>query len=272
MTRTTPARPVSVEAVFPELAAHRGRTTRLHPRPGRPGMRDSHVGGPMLWPYDEPWPVCDEPHRHETEGYPPDDIRSARAAGAWPRSRPWPGAGTPPGKDGPVPFVGLAQLFRRDVPALAAGPDSADLLQLFRCPFAHGSHLERHYRLRWRRAAETERAERFLAAPPEVPVLPWEHELPEPCVLHPEEVDAGSHSWMPLEDRDPSLRGKASIQGGPSAAQPTRLRFGRDRDLARLHLPGRPRPPAPMGALLGRSRAADLTRTCTGSGKVSDGR
>ncbi|WP_031154022.1 hypothetical protein [Streptomyces xanthophaeus] len=313
MTRTTPSRPVSVEAVFPELAAHRGRTTRLHPRPGQPGMRDSHVGGPILWSADEPWPVCREPHRRETEGYAPDEVRSARAAGVWPRTRPWPGAGTP-GPDGPVPFVGLAQFFRRDVPGLAAGPDGADLVQLFRCPFTHGSHLERRYCLRWRRAEETERAERFLAAPPEVPLLRWEHELPEPCVLHPEEVDtypwaeddtlpapliaridawddaqtaehgadapsyqydlsippgwrvggfpswastgpmaigcascatpmrllltagseemdAGSHSWMPLEDRDPSMQGKASIQGGPSVAQPTRLRFGRDRDL-----------------------------------------
>ncbi|MFJ1812479.1 MULTISPECIES: hypothetical protein [unclassified Streptomyces] len=324
MTRTTPARPVSVEALFPQLAAHRGRTTRLHPRPGRPGMRDSHVGGPILWPQDEPWPVCREPHQRETEGYAPDEVRSARAAGAWPRSRPWPGAGTP-GHDGPVPFVGLAQLFRRDVPGLAAGPDGADLVQLFRCPFTHGPYLERRYCLRWRRAEETERAQRFLAAPPEVP-LRWEHELPEPCVLHPEEVDtypwaeddtlpaplialidawddaqaaehgtdapsyqadlsippgwrvggfpgwastgpmaigcascatpmrllltagsdemdAASHSWMPLEDRDPSLQGKASIKHGPSLAQPTRLRFGRDRDLHVFTCPADPAHP-----------------------------
>ncbi|MFD7491155.1 hypothetical protein ACFV8T_01835 [Streptomyces sp. NPDC059832] len=322
MTRTTPARPVSVEAVFPELALYRGRTTRLHPRPGRPDMHDSHVGGPMLWPEDEPWPVCREPHQRETEGYAPDEILGARTAGAWPPSRPWPGAGTP-GEDGPVPFVGLAQLFRRDVPGLASGPDDADLVQLFRCPFTHGPYLERRYRLRWRRARETERAERFLTAPPEVPLLRWEHELPEPCVLHPEEVDtypwaeddtlpapliaridawddaqasehgrdapnyqsalsippgwrvggfpswastgpmaidcascatpmrllltaggdemdADSHSWVPLEDRDPSLRGKPSIRGGPSVAQPTRLRFGRDRDLHVFTCPAEP--------------------------------
>lgn len=84
MSRTTPARPVSVEAVFPELAAHRGRVTRLHPRPGRPGMRDSHIGGPMLWPQVEPWPLCREPHRREDEGYAPDEIRKSRAAGRWP--------------------------------------------------------------------------------------------------------------------------------------------------------------------------------------------
>ncbi|MFE5207385.1 hypothetical protein [Streptomyces sp. NPDC056600] len=322
MTRTTPARPVSVEAVFPELAAYRGRTTRLHPRPGRPGMRESHVGGPMLWPDAEPWPVCHDPHQPETEGYAPGEIRAARAAGAWPQSRPWRGAGAP-GADGPVPFVGLAQLFRRDIPGLGSGPGGADLVQLFRCPFTHGPYLERRYRLRWRRAAEAESAERFFAAPPEVPQLRWHDELPEPCVLHPEEVDtypwaeddtlpapliaridawddaqaealgsealsyqddlsippgwrvggypswastgpmtidcascaapmrllltadsgemdAGSHSWVPLEDRDPDLHGIASIRGGRSVAQPTRLRFGRDRDLHVFTCPSGP--------------------------------
>ncbi|MEU8525813.1 hypothetical protein AB0C77_09475 [Streptomyces sp. NPDC048629] len=323
MTRTTPARPVSVEAVFPDLAAYRSRTTRLHPRPGRPGMRDSHVGGPMLWPDGEPWPVCRERHNPETEGYPPDEFRRARAADEWPRSQAWPGGAGTPGEDGPVPFMGLAQIFRRDVPGLAAGPDGADLVQLFRCPFTHSPYLDRRYHLRWRHAAKTEHADRFLAATPEVPLLRWEHELPEPCVLHPEEVDtypwaeddtlpaplialidswddaqaaehgpdapnyqsdlsippgwrvggypswastgpmsidcascatpmrllltgggeemdAGSHSWMPLEDRDPSLRGLASVKGGWSVAQPTRLRFGRDRDLHVFTCPANP--------------------------------
>ncbi|MGQ4364728.1 hypothetical protein [Streptomyces sp. SAS_272] len=206
---------------------------------------------------------------------------------------------------------------------MSTGGDGADLVQLFRCPFTHGPYLERRYRLQWRRARDTEHAERFLAAPPEVPLLRWEHELPEPCVLHPEEVDthpwaeddtlpasliaridawddaqvaehgpdapsyqydlsippgwrvggypswastgpmaidcascatpmgllltaegyeldAGSHSWVPLEDRDPPLRGKASIRGGQSLAQPTRLRFGRDRDLHVFTCPANP--------------------------------
>ncbi|MGZ9935793.1 hypothetical protein ACXNSR_38625 [Streptomyces sp. NC-S4] len=56
-----------------------------------------------------------------------------------------------------------------------------------------------------------------------------------------EEADAGSHSWVPLEDRDPSLRGgKASIQGGRSVGEPTRLRFGRDRDLHVFTCPADP--------------------------------
>ncbi|MDX3799360.1 hypothetical protein [Streptomyces sp. AK04-3B] len=97
MTRTTPARPVAVEAVFPELAAYRGRTTLLHPRPVQPGRHDSHVGGPLLWPSDEPWRACRELHEPEIEGYAPEEIRAARSACVWPRSRPWPVVAGPNG-------------------------------------------------------------------------------------------------------------------------------------------------------------------------------
>jgi hypothetical protein len=216
------------------------------------------------------------------------------------------------GQDGPVPFVGLAQLFRRDVPGLAAGPEGADLVQVFRCSGSHlGPDQGPRYHLQWRKAGcVTEQ----MVDPPFVEVFRWEHELPEPCVLHPEEVDcypwaeedalpgelvaridawedaqaaqdgpggpsyqddlsippgwrvggfpswastgpmtvdcascaspmrllltagggeldSGSHSWAPLEDRDPTVRGQASILGGWTVADPTRLRFGRDRDL-----------------------------------------
>ena len=31
---------------------------RLHPRKGAPSCRDSSVGGPLLWPAEEQWPVC----------------------------------------------------------------------------------------------------------------------------------------------------------------------------------------------------------------------
>ncbi|MFE4872092.1 hypothetical protein [Streptomyces sp. NPDC056682] len=60
-----------------------------------------------------------------------------------------------------------------------------------------------------------------------------------------DEMDSYSHSWMPLEDRDPSLRGKASIRGGQAVAQPTRLRFGRDRDLHVFTCPATPGHPSP---------------------------
>ncbi|MFD8975562.1 hypothetical protein [Streptomyces sp. NPDC059593] len=43
-------------------------------------MHDSSVGGPLLWPADEPWPYCEEPHdRHAALRInSPDDIRLQR--------------------------------------------------------------------------------------------------------------------------------------------------------------------------------------------------
>ncbi|MFD7033540.1 hypothetical protein ACFWAR_36495 [Streptomyces sp. NPDC059917] len=203
MTRTTPPRPLDVEALFPELAAHRGTTTRLHPRPGSPRTSDSSVGGPMLWPAVEPWPVCGEAHGHGRGRRPADVHRYRRIlAAAWAREQdPGPTAeerellaglllehrrpeasGT-----GPPPMIGLAQLYRRDVPDLPAGPDGCDLLQVFWCPFnAHGpSRYDVELHLRWRRSWEVAEV---LAAPPRPLVVGSDGFLPEPCVLHPEQV------------------------------------------------------------------------------------
>ncbi|MBZ9599815.1 hypothetical protein K7B06_32720 [Streptomyces erythrochromogenes] len=151
MIFTTPPRPLDIEALFPGLAAHRATATRLHPRAGRPTARDSHVGGPLLWPAEEPWPACDEEHRHSG------------------------------------PLLALAQLYSGDVPDLAAGPDGCDLLQVFWCPFdLHGpTGSGMHVRLRWRRSAEV-RA--ILAPQPEPARAGFEGYLPAPCVLHPEQV------------------------------------------------------------------------------------
>lgn len=63
MIRTTPERPVDIDEVVPELSAHRGVGTRLHARPGVPRPEQSSVGGQFLWPTDEPWPLCTEPHK-----------------------------------------------------------------------------------------------------------------------------------------------------------------------------------------------------------------
>ncbi|MET9436638.1 hypothetical protein [Streptomyces sp. NPDC006551] len=203
MTRTTPPRPLDVEELFPELAAHRGTTTRLHPRPGSPDASSSSVGGPLLWPADEPWPVCTEPHGRET-GRRPADIHRERQvlAVAWARD---PGSGptaeerallkelarehrvTGVADTDPLPMIGVAQLYRRDIPDLPAGPDGCDLLQVFWCPFdrhgrtGHGMSLH----LRWRRSSEVAEV---LAAPPRPAVVGFAGYVPEPCVLHPEQV------------------------------------------------------------------------------------
>ncbi|MEU3777424.1 hypothetical protein AB0F11_30375 [Streptomyces sp. NPDC032472] len=204
MTRTTPPRPLDVEGLFPGLAAHRGTTTRLHPRPGNPDASVSSVGGPMLWPVDEPWPVCTDPHPHR-RGRRPADIHRERQllTGAWARD---PAAGLTDeerrlleelrrrhraagesGETDPLPMIGLAQLYRRDVPDLLAGPEDCDLLQVFWCPFdAHGENRTGMLLdLRWRRSWEVVE----VVAQPLLPeVVGFEGYVPEPCVLHPEQV------------------------------------------------------------------------------------
>ncbi|MFD5447231.1 hypothetical protein [Streptomyces sp. NPDC127100] len=201
MTRTTPPRPLDIEAVFPELARHRGTTTRLHPRAGHPGAEDSSVGGPILWPVDEAWPVCVEPHGRD-RGRRLADIRREREVWAAAQER---GTGLTdaerdlldelkrthrvPGvsETAPVPMIGLAQLYRRHVPDLLPGPDGADLLQVFWCPFeAHGATgYGPHLHLRWRRSAEVGEV---LTAPPLPELVGYAGYVPEACVLHPEQV------------------------------------------------------------------------------------
>ncbi|WP_055591451.1 hypothetical protein, partial [Peterkaempfera griseoplana] len=203
MTRTTPPRPLDVEALFPELAAYRGTTTRLHPRPGRPGASDSSVGGPMLWPADEPWPMCTRPHSRG-RGRVPADIHRWRQvlAQAWTRD---PASGPTEEERSllnelhrehrlaevsdtePLPMIGLAQLHRRDLPDLPEGPDGCDLLQVFWCPFnAHGANgYGLALDLRWRRSWEVIEV---LESPPLPQVVGGDGFVPEPCVLHPEQV------------------------------------------------------------------------------------
>ncbi|MET9030082.1 hypothetical protein ABZW96_31320 [Nocardia sp. NPDC004168] len=62
MTRTTPPRAVDVAAACPALAPLARPATRLHPRSGTPTVYDSSIGGPLLWPTNEPWPHCHGPH------------------------------------------------------------------------------------------------------------------------------------------------------------------------------------------------------------------
>jgi Domain of unknown function (DUF1963) len=156
MARTTPPRPVDVEALFPEVATHRRAATRLHPRRGKPGVRDSSVGGPLLWPAHEPWPHC--MHVHPKIGFDPP----------------------PPG---PVPLVPVLQLYATDVLNLPF-PPGTDLLQLLWCPYDHEPHYAPRPELRWR---ATDINGPLLALPPRPTGAP-DNYMPAPCVLHPEQV------------------------------------------------------------------------------------
>ncbi|CAM5523272.1 hypothetical protein SAVIM338S_03980 [Streptomyces avidinii] len=168
---TTPPRPVAVEELFPELAPLRREAVRLHPRAGDPTRHDSSVGGPLLWPADEPWPVCDEEH-WEVES----DVRHEAA----------------------VPCVPVAQVFRADAPAVPYSPGT-DLLQVLWCPFDHEDCAPLPL-VRWRDSAAVGAA---LPAPPPHPGAPREH-VPRPCAVRPEVVteypDADLHQNRDLYD------------------------------------------------------------------------
>ena len=195
MSRTTPPRPVDIAALFPELREHSGTSTRLHPRPGAPTAADSSVGGPLLWPAGEAWPVCAEGDAHYTfELRTPANVRRSREIFAGAAGRSLTDAeraelavlddDEPDGVPAQMPMVPVAQLYRRDIPDFA-GPDDMDLLQILWCPL---DHEEEGYNpkvsLVWRRSAEVTDP---LAAMPEPPVVSEDY-LPNPCVVHPEQV------------------------------------------------------------------------------------
>ncbi|MGW6396844.1 hypothetical protein [Streptomyces sp. NPDC055134] len=229
MPRTTPPRPVDVEALFPELGALRRSATRLHPRPGTPTVHDSSVGGPMLWPAGEPWPVCTIAHRRSS-GYRNADVLRKREIldRAWrrdPRSGPDTEeraelAGFKRGRHAPdltdsdpIPLLALAQLHRRDVPGLPF-PEEGDLLQVFWCGYErHGeSRHEPHVHLRRRHAADVTEP---LAEQPVPEVVGREELVPGACVLHPEVVT--EYPWF--EELGPGLQERIERWAAPDGEE-----------------------------------------------------
>jgi hypothetical protein len=194
MTRTTPPRPFNLDTI-PGLAGHRGTTTRLHPRTGSPTTADSSIGGPLLWPAAEPWPMCTEGEEHFADVIQsPAAVRRSRKIRAAPTGRPL----TPEERaeltlldasepealiHRPVPLIPVAQLYRRDVPDFL-GPGDTDLFQLLWCPLGHEDDDAPAIRVFWRRTAEIGPP---LTTAPEAPAVE-EFYLPNRCVVHPEQV------------------------------------------------------------------------------------
>ncbi|WAU82203.1 hypothetical protein O1Q96_21980 [Streptomyces sp. Qhu-G9] len=203
-TFATPPRPFDVTALFPQLAPLARTATRLHPRTRTPTVHDSSVGGPLLWPVDEPWPYCEEPHdRHAALRInSPDDIRLQRRvlAAAAERLHRGPVAPVAPERtpaeqetldliragrpwfEGPIPLVSVAQLYARDIPFPC--PPDADLLQVLWCPFDH-EMAHPKTALVWRSSATVTDV---LDARPEPPIVQDGWYLPEPCLFSPEQV------------------------------------------------------------------------------------
>lgn len=205
---TTPPRPFDVTEVFPQLAPLARTATRLHPRPGSPTPQDSSVGGPLLWPADEPWPHCEEPH--VVDGFnaalSPADVRLRRRLLAADRVRSLTEdeqealmsmSDTDWEPEGPIAMLPVAQLYARDVPDLRP-PQGADLLQVLWCPFDHP--IMPRTALFWRDSATVTD---ILAAPPEPPAMQFHDYLAEPCLLHPEQVtEYPDHLELSEELRD----------------------------------------------------------------------
>ncbi|MFJ3930706.1 MULTISPECIES: hypothetical protein [unclassified Streptomyces] len=205
MSRTTPPRPFDVTALFPQLAPLARTATRLHPRAGSPSREDSSIGGPLLWPANEPWPYCEGPHEWDQVNAPssPEDVRLLRDVQAVAARRPQGAAEyTPeeravverinagrPWPEGPIAMLPVAQLYRRDVPALRPpGQSEADLLQVLWCPFDHPEHPRTA--LFWRTASAVTG---FLDTPPEPPAVQFSDYVPQPCLTSPEEVTEYPH-------------------------------------------------------------------------------
>ncbi|HEX8864846.1 MAG TPA: DUF1963 domain-containing protein [Lentzea sp.] len=163
----------------------------LNPSIGEPTTADSHIGGPMLWPHDEPWPHCDGA-THERSG----EIPAERSKGLR------------------VPFVSVAQLYQRDFPELPF-PADADVMQVFFCTLRHEENWGPDVRVVWRDSAqvttkidaepkpglqesELTPAARVLKPSRDVE-YPWLDDLPEEiidsCVTAQEDYDEFHEAW-----------------------------------------------------------------------------
>jgi hypothetical protein len=240
MTRTTPPRPIDIAAAVPGLAAYARTTLRLHPRRGFPTVVDNSVGGPLLWPIDEPWPTCDVDHGGAAHGAPVAiaGVRRFRELNRarWAEGRDFTeaeeqewtafigGGGTPHMTDDrPTPMLPILQLHLHDAHGVVTGPDGADLLQVLWCPFGHEPENVPRTSIYWRKAADVDQV---LLDPPIPVVLEEEDFLPEPCILHPEpvteypprihvpaELDARLKPWGAW-DSEPSYQDDLSVAPG----------------------------------------------------------
>ncbi|GLY92021.1 hypothetical protein [Actinoallomurus iriomotensis] len=165
-----PASAESLIAEVPAFAPYARSASLLRPAAGTPGVQDGSVGGPLLWPRDEPWPLCRTPHmmvvrekltdeeretwqridrdmkeRHrrnphrayeitEEEARAMDRIMAGAGAldtVAWERAR-----GVRDTSGPAVPMVPVLQLYARDAPG-DHWPAGMDVLQVLWCPNDH---------------------------------------------------------------------------------------------------------------------------------------
>lgn len=170
---TTPRKRALLLSAFPELLDYALPAVRLHPRPGVPTPRQSSAGGPLLWPRDEPWPTCMDPHNvHMAK-----DEQAERLLAGLPISG---SHDVVPAE--PVAMIPVVQLFRSEAGDLPY-PDGTDLLQILWCPNTHLGWRGPRPVAVWRDAAKV--GDLLDSAPP-CSLITRTGYVPHPCVAHPE--------------------------------------------------------------------------------------
>ncbi|MFE2292597.1 hypothetical protein [Streptomyces sp. NPDC059452] len=163
MPHRIPPAPFDVESLIPELAGLGRESTLLYPRRGEPGVRDSSIGGPLLWPADEPWPLCAEPGHWEPLRTPTEVVGPE-----------------------PVAMVPVVQLYARDVPELPF-PAGMDVLQVVWCPLIHDDEAGTARPEVYWRSERTAGAGQVVSDPP----LPYAYDedfVPRSCTVTPTRV------------------------------------------------------------------------------------
>lgn len=167
------------------------------------------MAGPLLWPAEEPWPVCTAVHPKDT-GHLLTDVRLSRRILEDSQGRErtedeqrlldgMREGSHVPGlpDDDPSPLLAVAQLYAREIPDLV-GPEGHDLLQVLWCPFeVHGADRTIDVVLKWRRSADVGAV---LTPQPEPPVAGRAECVPTMCVTHPEQVV--EHEYLGLLDEE----------------------------------------------------------------------
>ncbi|MET7366503.1 hypothetical protein ABZS61_11860 [Streptomyces sp. NPDC005566] len=167
------------------------------------------MAGPLLWPADEPWPVCKAVHPKGT-GHLLSDVRQLRRIQENAREREYTdeeqrliegmteGNHVPELQErAPLPMLAVAQLYAREIPDLV-GPEDHDLLQVFWCPFeVHGADRTIDVVLKWRRSTGVGAV---LTPQPEPPVVGRKECVPNMCVVHPERVV--EHEYLGLLEEE----------------------------------------------------------------------
>jgi hypothetical protein len=159
-----------------EVAALAEGAVRLHPRRAVPAVGQSSAGAALIWPVDEPWPVCTDVHvvdRVERDG---------AAVRGWSEEA---------GPAEPVVLAPVVQLFKRDISGDHGRlpdwmfPADTDVLQILWCPNKHVGTLAPQARVYWR---DTHDLRDAVSKKPEPNLVGLPQAVPVPCLLHPELV------------------------------------------------------------------------------------